>query len=140
MDEFQSHKSGYCWKLGEAGDRTNVPKHLQRDRAPPCTFTRDSSLQTHQKASPCGSLPWKGFAAAVLASMLNEQTCLSLQLATHDPASDRASNHFIFINNVNSPLVFRQPKLHSPACKALHRMLRSHSISQIHCSGLPKPS
>jgi hypothetical protein len=37
------------------------------------------------------------FAAEALASMLNEQACLSLQLATHDPASERASNHFIFI-------------------------------------------
>lgn len=24
MGEFQSHKSGYCWKLGEAGDGTSL--------------------------------------------------------------------------------------------------------------------
>lgn len=59
--------------------------------------------QTHQKTSPYSSISLENLAAAALVSMLNEQACLSLQLATHDPASERARNHFIFIKNGTVP-------------------------------------
>lgn len=95
MDGFLRHKSGSCWKLGEAGNRTF-----------PDSFRGTVPLPAHSPETPDSRLirkpvpvdrPWKGFVAIALASMPNEQACLSLQLATHDPASDRASNHFICI-------------------------------------------
>lgn len=83
--------------LGKPG--IEPPQTLSWGVCPFCTF----SLRTHQKTSPYSSISLENLAAAALVSTLNEQACLSLQLATHDPASERARNHFIFIKNGTVP-------------------------------------
>lgn len=130
-DEYQCHKSSHYWKFGETRDRT-FPNTF-RGCVPlpaPSAVTSASRLTSKQDPRlwlyPAGEL-----CCSNLVGTLNEQAFLSLQLATHDPASE-SQKPFHIHQKCYSSLMCRQPKLHHPACKALYRTLRSHPIFQTH--------